>query len=158
MFVMIENKARTAIDPLTDSRLFIKSGPEIEYYRAIFTSPDVALNFTIEIRQKFADKPVAANNPSNPTLLIYAGDLNDAFVKQGLVDFEQNTLLIEHVIRMMCFINRNRRLSPAPFFWSNYNTIRWYNYRYRMLSDEMLLSLSLDPEQGLLHSGGVAHG
>ncbi len=155
---MIENKARTAIDPLTDSRLFIKSGPEIEYLRAIFTSPDVALNFTIERRQKFADKPFAANDPSNPCLLIYSRELNDGFVKQGLVDFEKNTLLAERVIRMMCFINRHQRLSTVPVFWSDYNSVRWFRYRYRMPTDETLLSLSLDPEHGLLQSGGVAHG
>jgi len=148
-FILVQDRSCTAIDPATDSRMFIKSGPQIEYKKVIFTRPDISLEFGIEIRQKFPDQPVVTADPRNPCVMIRAGDLNAAFAKRDMRDFGQNTLLVEYLIRMIAFINRHHRLSNAPFLWSDYERLPPNMRLYRMPSDEELLKLSMLPKPDL---------
>jgi hypothetical protein len=110
---------------------------------AIFTSPSISLEFGIEIRRKFLDQPVATNDPRNPCVMLSAGDLNRALAAQGMHDFERNTRLIEYLIQMIAFINRNTPLANAPFLWSDYERLRPDRWLYHMPSDEELLKLTL---------------
>jgi hypothetical protein len=142
-FIMDANQSRTAINPDTNSRMFIKSGPQMEHKDAIFTSPSISLEFGIEIRRKFLDQPVATNDPRNPCVMLSAGDLNRALAAQGMHDFERNTRLIEYLIQMIAFINRNTPLANAPFLWSDYERLRPDRWLYHMPSDEELLKLTL---------------
>jgi hypothetical protein len=145
-FILLKDRSRTAIDTVTGSRMFIKSGPQIEYKKAIFTHPDISLDFGIEIRRKFPDQPIVTDDPRNPCVMIRAGDLNAAFAARGMRDFEQNTLLAEYLARMIAFINKHHRLANAPFLWSDYEKLRPDMRLYRMPSDEELLKLSMQPE------------
>jgi hypothetical protein len=65
-FTLSRNKSRSAIDSTANSRMFIKSGPQIEYKEVMFMSPDMTLDFGIEIRRKFPDQPVITNDPLLP--------------------------------------------------------------------------------------------
>jgi hypothetical protein len=147
-FILLNGRSRTAIDTATGSRMFIKSGPQIEYKKVMFTCPDISLDFGIEIRRKFPDQPVVTDDPGNPCVMIRAGDLNTAFATRGMRDFEQNTLLACYLARMIAFINKHHRLANSPFLWSDYEKLRPDIRLYRMPSDEDLLKLSIQPEPG----------
>ena len=152
-FILVQDRSGTqAIDPATDSRMFIKSGPQIEYKKVIFTRPDISLGFGIEIRQKFPDRArlvTVVTRRKSACVMIRAGDLNAAFAKRDMRDFGQNTLLVEYLIRMIAFINRHHRLSNAPFLWSDYERLPPNMRLYRMPSDEELLKLSMLPKPDL---------
>jgi hypothetical protein len=146
--VLSKDRSRAAFDSATNSRVFIESGPQIDYKKVIFTSPNISLNFGIEIRQKFSGQPVVTNDPRNPCVMIRSGDLNAAFAKRGRHDFEQNTRLAEYLARMVAFVNMHHRLGNAPFLWSDYENLTPVRWFYRMPSDEELLKISLQPEPG----------
>ena len=146
-FTLSKDRSRSATDSTMNSRMSIKSGPQIEYKKVMFASPDISLDFGIEIRRKFPDQPIVTNDARNLCVMIRSGDLNVAFAKQGIHDFEQNTRLAEYLIRMVAFINMHHRLANAPFLWSDYRQLTPARWLYRMLSDEVLLRISLQPEQ-----------
>jgi hypothetical protein len=129
--------------------MFIKSGPQIEHKDAIFTSSDISLDFGVKIRRKFPDQPVVSNDPSNPCVMLSSGDLNRAFAKKNMLDIERNTRLVEYLIQMIAFINRNTPLANAAFLWSDYGKVRPGRWLYRMPSDEELLRVSQQPNEAL---------
>jgi hypothetical protein len=148
-FALTEGRMYSATDPNMNSHMVINTTKEIEFLAVVFTSPDVSLKFMIMLRSKFPDRPVVKNDPSNPGLMILAGDLQLAFAAKKMRDIEANTRLTESLIRMIAFINKHYPLATSPFLWSDYEKTRQNTFLFRMPSDEVLLRLSLEPEQEL---------
>jgi hypothetical protein len=146
-FTLSKDRSSSAIDSTANSRMSIESGPQIEYKKVMFASPDISPDFGIEIRRKFPDQPVVTSDLRNPCVMIRSEDLNAAFAKRGMQDFERNTRLVEYLVRMVAFINMHQRLANAPFLWSNYEQLTPARWLYRMPSDEELVRISLHPEQ-----------
>ena len=146
-FILTEDRIFGATDPETAARMVIDSGPEIELLTVKFSSPTLSLVTAIVIRPKFPDRRIVSNDPTNPRVMISAGDLNRAFRSQNMRDIEHNTRLVEYLIRMIAFINKKWPLAPAPFLWSDYEKFKPGTALYRMPSDDELLTISVRPEE-----------
>jgi hypothetical protein len=146
-FILTADRVCSAIDPATNSRMFIQKGPDPYYNTVMFSSPEISLRLGIAIRRKFPDQPVVTNDPKNPCVMIRAEDLNRTFSERNMHDIEGNTRLVEYLISMIAFINRHYPLGNAPFLWSNHEKLRLPKWLYRMPSDDELLRISSQPEQ-----------
>jgi hypothetical protein len=143
-FALNTDRIRSAMDPETNGRMTIDSGPQLEYRLAKYSSPEVSMEMEIAIRRKFPSEPVVANDPENPCIMISTGYLNRALQKRNMRDVEYNTRLVKYLIRMIAFINKHYPLCTAPFLWSDYEKLpKNIDLLYRMPSDEELLTISL---------------
>jgi hypothetical protein len=95
-FLLDKDQSYSAIDPDTNSRVVISGSPQIELKRVKFSSPDISLDTALVIRPKFPDRPIIADDPSNPCVMISAGDLNRAFSARNMRDVECNITSYGH--------------------------------------------------------------
>jgi len=147
-FILTKDRIRSAIDVDTKSRMVINSGPEIDYNLAQFSSPTLSLDIQIEIRRKFSGESNApADCQDNPGIMLSAGFIDWQLEMRNLADFEDNSRMVEYVIRMIAFINKYYPLALSPYLWSDYGTCSiGRKLLYHMPSDEELLRLSIQPE------------
>ena len=145
-FEIVPGQSRTAVDRDRSSRMAIKSGPQMEVMNITFSSPKFDLSTPIFIRRKFQDRPVITGSPSNPGIMLLSRNLNAAFERRRMYDLQYNTHLVDYVVRMIAFINKDDPMANAPFLWSDYPAGSEAPWLYRMPSDEELLDISLRPE------------
>jgi hypothetical protein len=150
-FEMTKDRIWSAIDRETHARMLIDSGPEIEWLKVKFASPEISLQMRLAIEPKFADRQV--RDTTNPGIMINAGQLNHLMESKQFTgyDFEQKSRFVEYLIRMMAFINSHSRLATAPYFWSDYDDYLSgrkgpLKFVFRMPSDDELLRISLQTE------------
>jgi hypothetical protein len=138
--VLTEDWRHGAVDTETNSRLVIKSTPQIDFLIAEFSCPTAKLNIGLIKQLKFPDRPLGENGTPNPGLMISVPGLDGSLLSGNMIDVEENTKLLNQIIRMIGFINRHYPLSRSPFLWSD---APMYPPRlFRMPLDAELLELS----------------
>jgi hypothetical protein len=145
---LTEDWRHGAIDATTGSRVRVKSTPDQELLAVEYTAPAFARRFnaSLSIRLKYPDRPCSNEEPLNPGLMLSSPTVDGSLLSHNMRDIEKNTELVERMIRMIAFINRNYPLSQSPFLWSD--AYQRSPSRFRIPSDEALLAISLDPEAG----------
>lgn len=145
-FSLTPDWRRGAVDPETNSRLVIKSTPEIETLAVELQCEEGTLKTAILIRPKVPNRPPTMNDPANPEVMIPTGNLNTMFAFRNMRDIEKNTILVLRMVRMIAFINKHHPLAGSPFLWSDYDKVQPGHALFRLPSDDALLKISTNPE------------
>jgi hypothetical protein len=94
------------------------------------------------IGSKFPDRPFVLNDPSNPTIQILMGALNEVAKQYGGTT-NDNTILVYSLLQGLSAINRLSPFSRNPFFYSDRNNYvgREDRFRFILPSEDEIASL-----------------